>query len=137
LLIIDTNVFIAGIISSQDNSPVTRIVDAMLSAELIYVLSPALLGEYREVLLRPRLCRLHGLSEPEIDQLLTEITLNAVWNEPLPGAQAPDTGDNHLWDLLKHNASAILVTGDQLLLNNPPSGSSVISPATCVNKLMC
>ena len=128
LFIIDTNVFVAGLISGAETSPTVKILDAMLSAEIMYVLSPALLQEYRVVLLRPKLRKLHGLSEPEVDQLLGEITANSIWREPITSHQAPDAGDNHLWSLLLHTTDTVLVTGDQLLLNNPPTRKSVITP---------
>lgn len=133
LIIVDTNVLIAGIISAEQQSPVVKIVDAMVSGRVIYILSPELLKEYRDVLLRAKIRNLHRFSEDEIDTLLTEITLNAVWQEPPTGAIAPDQGDNHLWDLLKFNSEAILVTGDKLLLSHPPAGSSVVSPAVCLD----
>ncbi|KAI5912303.1 putative toxin-antitoxin system toxin component, PIN family [Azoarcus sp. PA01] len=63
LFIIDTNVLVAGLISGEPTSPTARILDAMLDGGLLYVLSPAVLTEYRAVLLRPRLRRAHGLAE--------------------------------------------------------------------------
>jgi len=50
LYIIDTNVLVAGLISSNPASPPVRFLDAMLNGEIIYVLSPDLLAEYRAVL---------------------------------------------------------------------------------------
>ena len=134
VVIIDTNVVIAGLITSQVDSSTAKILDGMLNGQLIYLLSPALLKEYREVLLRPKLVRLHGLSEDEIDQILTDITANGIWHEPpsIPGLKAPDPGDNHLWSLLASEPASILVTGDQLLIQNPKPKSSVISPATFI-----
>ena len=130
LYIINTNVLVAGLISSQKESPVIAIVDAMLKGLIIYVLSPALLQEYRDVLLRPKLSKIHGLNEKEIDQLLTDIIANAIFCEPSVGLEkAPDSGDNHLWDLLQDNQGSILVTGDKLLLDKPLMGASVILPA--------
>jgi hypothetical protein len=43
------------------DSPVASVLDAMLSGSLHYLMSPALLAEYRSVLLRPKVTRLHGL----------------------------------------------------------------------------
>ena len=135
LFIIDTNVLVAGLISYQPLSPTVKIVDTMLEGNLLFLLSPELLQEYRNVLLRPKLVSLHGLNEQQIDTLLTEITANAIWHETPEEAisQAPDPGDDHLWALLATEPGAILVTGDQLLYDNPPRRSSVISPASCVN----
>lgn len=134
IYIVDTNVLVAGLISGQTDSPTTRIVDAMLDGRLLFLLSPELLQEYRLVLLRPKLLRLHGLNEEQIDQLLTEITANAIWRETQSGLteHAPDPGDEHLWKLLVTEPSAALITGDQLLLEQPPSLSSVFTPASFV-----
>jgi predicted nucleic acid-binding protein len=109
---------------------VALVLDAMLSGTLVFLLSPALLDEYRSVLFRPKLVKLHGLTETQIDQLLVELTANAIWREPKPGSPAPGRGDDHLWALLSAYSGSILVTGDRLLLENPPKRSSVISPST-------
>jgi putative PIN family toxin of toxin-antitoxin system len=130
LYIVDTNVLVAGLISSQKDSPVLAIVDAMLKGAIIYVLSSALIKEYRDVLLRPKLCKIHGLNEDEIDHLLTDIIANAIFCEPPIGLEkAPDLGDNHLWDLLQDNSGSVLITGDKLLLNKPLKDASVIAPS--------
>ena len=134
-LIIDTNVLVAGILSNNIDSPTARIVNAMLDGRIMHLLSPALLQEYREVLLRPKLRKLHGFSKAEVDQILSEITANAIWREPAESRSAPDPGDDHLWSLLQ-STDAILVTGDQLLLDNPPRAASTILPKTCVTEFL-
>ena len=78
VFVVDTNVLAAGLITKDGISPVTRIVDAMLSGKLIYLISPPLLDEYRAVLVRPKLNRMHGLSAQEVDLLLTELVSNAI-----------------------------------------------------------
>lgn len=132
--IVDTNVLVAGLITAEPNSPTARVLDAMLNGSLFYLLSAELLREYRNVLLRPRLFRLHGLNELEIEQLLTEITANAIWREPPPDTDqpSPDPQDAHLWSLLASEPAAVLITGDRLLIENPRPQSSIISPATWV-----
>jgi len=132
IFIIDTNVLVAGLITAENNSPTARVLDAMLSGSLFYLLSAELLREYRDVLLRPKLSGLHGLNEQEIDQLLNEITANAIWREPLPDPNhiSPDPQDAHLWSLLASEPTAVLLTGDRMLIENPRPQSSVISPAT-------
>lgn len=131
LFIIDTNVLVAGLITRDEASPTARLLDAMLGGEIFYILSPALLSEYRAVLLRPRIAKLHGLSSDEVDVLLTEITGNAIWREPpeISSSTPPDPGDTHLWDLLHSEDRAVLITGDRLLLANPLDGHKLITPA--------
>lgn len=134
ILIIDTNVVVAGLLTSNPDSPTCWILDGMLKGRFPFLLSAELLAEYRDVLLRPRIEALHGLKEREIDQILTEFVANAVFREPQPTApaQAPDPGDNHLWALLACEAGAALVTGDKRLLDNPPDGGTLLSPKEAV-----
>jgi putative PIN family toxin of toxin-antitoxin system len=138
IIIIDTNVLVAGLITSEARSPTARILDAMLDGKLFFLLSSDLLREYREVLLRPKLARRHGLRKAEIDQFLTEITANAIWRDPLPDRDpsVPDPKDVHLWALLSSEPSAVLVTGDRLLVENPKPRTSVISPAAAVEMFL-
>lgn len=127
--IVDTNVVVSGLLTDRPESPTAQILDAMLRGRLVFVLSVALLAEYRTVLLRRRAVRQHGLSGEEVDSLLTALASNAVIREPAPGATgAPDRGDDHLWALLEHCRAAALVTGDRLLLDNPPAPGRVVGP---------
>ena len=88
----------------------------MLAGGVPFLLSPALLAEWRGVLLRPRLTALHGLTADAIDEVLTELTTRAMLREP-PKCQIapPDPNDQHLVDLLILETQAILVTGDDSL----------------------
>lgn len=131
--VVDTNVVVAGLVTGSSRSPVALVVDAMLSGTLVFLLSPALLDEYRSVLSRPKLVKLHGLTETQLDPLFAELTANAIWREPKPGSPAPDRGDDHLWALLSAYSGSILITGDRLLLENPPKQRSVISPGAWLN----
>lgn len=135
LWIIDTNVIVSGLISKEPVSRTSKILEDMLSGTIVFVLSPALLAEYRAVLLRPNIAKRHGLAEPEIDQILIELTANAKWFEPDQDDAhvAPDNGDTHLWALLKTHPEASLITGDRLLIQNPRPGSAIISPSDYVN----
>ena len=132
VFVVDTNVVAAGLITAEAGSPTAEILDSMLSGPLLFLLSPELLREYRHVLLRPKLSQIHGLREPEIDQILAEITASALWREPGPDPDysAPDPRDSHLWSLLASEPQAILITGDRLLLEHPGRQGSVISPRT-------
>ena len=117
--IIDTNVVIAGLLTAHADSPVARILDGMLAAAFPFVVSEALLAEYRTVLLRPKLVECHGLSEPEVDVILTDMARHAIVLKPADSGSnyiAPDPGDQFLWDLLATHADLMFVTGDQLLL---------------------
>lgn len=134
-VVVDTNVVVAGFISSPGNSPVCRILDGMLAGSFPFLLSTELLREYRSVLLRDHLLELHGLSPEQIDVVLIEIAANALVREPPadPELVAPDRDDDHLWRLLATTAGSILVTGDRALLANPPDFASVQSPRNFID----
>ena len=85
--------------------------------------------------MRPKIIALHRLSEEAIDAVLTEITANAIWHDSVNESAAPDFGDNHLWNLVEAESAAVLVTGDKLLLGNPPSDHQVLSPKEFVTSL--
>ncbi|MFO7754157.1 MAG: putative toxin-antitoxin system toxin component, PIN family [Desulfobacteraceae bacterium] len=135
VFIVDTNVVAAGLITGLADSPTAQVLDCMLNGNLVFLLSPDLLNEYRQVLLRPKPVRLHDLKEPEIEQLLTEITANAIWRDPPADIDhiAPDFQDSHLWALLASEPLAVLITGDDLLIENPRPRSSIISPTAWLN----
>ncbi len=137
--IIDTHVVVAGLLASHVESPVARILDGMLSAIFACVVSEALLAEYRAVLLLPKLCKLHGLSEPDVDIILTDIARHAIVltlsNDAKVTSSAPDPGDQFLWNLLHARADLVLVTGDKLLLADVAMQQRVISPQAFIAQL--
>lgn len=126
--IIDTNVVIAGLLTGSADSPTARILDGMRKGAFPFLVSAALLAEYREVLLRKKIRALHGLSERDVDVLLTVIATNAIVREPEARTGAPDAKDNHLWSLLQSQANSVLVTGDLALAKSPPEKSTVLEP---------
>lgn len=137
-VIIDTNVVVAGLLTAHADSPVARILDGMLCAAFPFVVSEALLAEYRAVLLRPRLCKRHGLSVAEVDIILTDLARHAIVLTPVGAAaapRAPDSGDQLLWNLLAARADLVLVTGDKLLLRDQAMQQRVLLPHTFAAQL--
>ena len=129
-VVIDTNVVVAGLLTANDTSPVARILDGMLAAVFPFVVSEPLLAEYRTVLVRPNLRKLHGLTVAEVESILTDLAQYAIVLNPASAAAppAPDPGDQLLWDLLANRADLLLVTGDKLLLQDVGMQGRVISP---------
>jgi putative PIN family toxin of toxin-antitoxin system len=133
-IVVDTNVVVSGILTSDPNAPTARIVDAMLEGSLIFLLSVDLLAEYRVVLLRPALRARHGLDNSEIDIVLTTLADNAVVRKPIdPPSLPPDRGDRHLWALLAAHPGTTLITGDRALLEHPPDWAKVVAPGDFVH----
>jgi len=139
VFIIDTNVVVSGLITSNPDSPVAAVLDGMLSAAFVFAVSEMLLAEYRAVLLRPHLKNLHGLSPAEIDAILLELAQHAIvlkTPEDQMQARAPDPGDQFLWNLLASHADLLLVTGDKLLLQDPAMATRVITPQALISKCL-
>ena len=131
-VIVDTNVVVAGLLTANDASPVARILDGMLVAAFPFVLSEALLAEYRTVLVRPSLRKLHGLTVAEVETILTDLAQHAIVLAPVAAPLAPDPGDQLLWELLAARADLVLVTGDKLLRQDVGMQGRVISPQAFV-----
>ena len=130
IAVIDTNVVVAGLLVREKDSPVSRILKNMVQGRFSFLLSIELLSEYRRVLLRPSISRRHGLTEDQIHIFLEEIAFSGIVHTLEPFSQrAPDPGDDHLWQLLKTQPGSVLVTGDHLLREQPPSFASVLSPS--------
>ena len=134
--VIDTNVVVSGVLSSDPDSPTVWILNSMLQGVFPYLLSTPLLAEYRRVLFRPKIRNLHGLSDKEVDTLLTEITINGIIREPEIQTKAPDANDIHLWALLESQKRVVLVTGDAILIKNLPAYSTVMLPRKFAAMLM-
>ena len=115
-----------------------QVLDRMLSASLRFVLSPALLAEYRSVLLRPRIAARYGLLAHEVDTILTDIARHAVMlqpGQPAPNhAKAHDPGDQMLWDLLALRPELVQVTGDLRWLASEPMALRVVTPVMLIGQ---
>jgi len=134
--VVDTNVVVSGLLTTQANSPVVRILDGMLAAAFAYVISDALLAEYRTVLRRSPLRKVHRLTSGEIDAVLVDLTQHAIVLAPVPTRSAPDPGDQHLWELLALRDDLVLVTGDKRLQRDRSMGSRILAPAAFVERWM-
>ena len=131
-IIVDTNVVIAGLLTTRNGSAVhveaAHIYRGMLSAQISFVLSEALLAEYRAVLTRAQLCARHAMTADEVDTLLRDLAACATVLLPVNAPPAPDPGDQLLWELLAARADLLLVTGDKLLLRDAGMRGRVITP---------
>ena len=133
--IIDTNVVVAALLTADPEAPTARILDGMIRGRFPFVLSVALLAEYRRVFTRQRIRQRHGLTADQVDAVLTAIAANAIVRETVATEEtAPDPGDQHLWDLLAGAPDAVLVTGDKRLLEHAPIHVSVVLPRSFLDK---
>ena len=89
--------------------------------------------------MRPKLCKLHGLSEAEVDVILTDTARHAIVLTPVSvdrSPRAPDAGDQFLWNLLATRADLVLVTGDKLLLKDQAMEQRVVLPQAFVAQFL-
>lgn len=128
VVIVDTNVVVAGLLTANDASNVARVLDGMLTAAFPFAVSEALLAEYRTVLVRAKLRKLHGLTIAEVETILTDLAQHAIVLAPVAAPPAPDPGDQLLWGLLAARADLVLVTGDKLLVQDAGMQGRVVSP---------
>jgi predicted nucleic acid-binding protein len=127
-VIVDTNVVVAAFPVARTDLPFAAILQGMLSAAFPFAVSSPLLAEYREVLCRPALQKLHALDGGAIDALVADIERLAIVVEPAACAPAPDPGDQMLWELLAARPDLVLVTSDKLLLRDRAMRGRVITP---------
>src|SRR5438067_5388373 len=133
--VIDTNVVVAGVLTGRADSPTAQILDGMCNGAFPFLLSTALLAEYREVFLRKKIRALHGLGQRDIDILLTAVAANAIVREPELRSGAPDARDNHAWSLVPCELNCALVTGDRLVVRSSTSKTVVLLPREFVDSL--
>jgi predicted nucleic acid-binding protein len=129
-VIVDTNVVVAGLLTARSDSPVAQVLDGMLAAAFPFVISDALLAEYRTVLRRPSLRKALGLTLDELDVVLVDLAHHGIVIAPTPAPPAPDSGDQHLWELLAAREDLLLVTGEKKLQRDPVMGARILIPAT-------
>lgn len=127
-VVLDTNVLVSALLTSDSEAPTSRILDSVLAGRLRIILSVDLLAEYRLVLLRPAIRRRHGLSERDVDELLVELSALAAFRAAEAATDAERRKDVHLHRLLSAVPDAILVTGDEKLRLAAPAGIEALSP---------
>jgi predicted nucleic acid-binding protein len=125
--VVDTNVVVAGLPLAGNPLPVARILQGMLGATFPFVVSEPLLAEYREVLARPNISRLHGLAGEALEALVGDIARHATVLQPAVAPAAPDPGDQMLWELLAARNDLVLVTCDKRLLRDRGMRGRVIT----------
>lgn len=106
-VVIDTNVLVSGLINPH--APPGRIVDAVLAGHLRIFYDDRILGEYREVLLRP----FFGFQDEDIDTLLNFIEFAGERASAIhTGLQLPDPTDLPFLEVAMAGTADALITGN-------------------------
>lgn len=151
LYVIDTSAVVSGVIAAEAQAAPVRVVDAMVTGRLPFVIAPELLAEYRRILTRPAVSLRHALAPVYVDALLAELTTVASLRQP-PDEGAPEDsasaagaigerspvtvppGDGHVVRLLAHEQAATLVSDDYVLLNAVHGWREALTSAELVER---
>jgi predicted nucleic acid-binding protein len=128
LIIVDTNVLIGGLPTANGPGTLERILDGMLDGSIGFIVSDALLSEYRAVLARPALLSRLRMTPAAVDALVDRLASIGIAVQPVPAPPAPDPGDQMLWELLAACPDSQLVTRDELLVRKGRMRRRVIRP---------
>lgn len=130
-VVLDTNVLVAGA-CRHEGSPAYQVVLAILRGRVPLMLSESIALEYLDVLQRPRILGLTGLSHQESAELVTEL-ISRSYEVQLHFSWRPnliDEGDNKFIEAAVHSGAIIVtynrrdfITGDL-----PPLGWSIMNP---------
>ena len=128
----DTNIIISAALSPS-GIPSSLLALALDGAVELYV-SPAILGEYTEVLHRPKF----GFSELVITGLMRGITREAILVHPTRTLSVcPDESDNRFLECAQEAGAGYVVTGNRRHFPVPEfAGIKIVSPAEFAGMLM-
>jgi len=108
-VVIDTNVLVSGLMK-KGGSPPGRVVDDLKSGNLVPLYDQRILSEYREVLVRPTLTRIH------LPDAMVLLALINTEGEEIEGAhfarQLLDPTDQPFADVAFTGQAELLITGN-------------------------
>lgn len=130
-LVLDTNVFVAGLLSKS--GPPARLLDAWYEGTVELVVSESLLDELASVLGRPKFSAVERSSAAFLDELRRR---GSYVSDPPPGAALlDDPTDEFLVQLTLAADADALVSGDAHLTTLPPDVCRVLTPRKAVELL--
>jgi len=115
--VIDTNVFISSLISSDGIC--AKIITYLFLNRFIMLISREILKEFREVSLYPKIKKLHQLREEKIDEYLDSILAfsSLVSISSIPEVIKEDPKDDIILACAESGDADYIVSGDKHLLN--------------------
>lgn len=134
-VIIDTNIFISGMLSP--NGAPARIVDAVFSGQLTAVCSAVTFNELREVLLRPRLRKYFEHRNHNVNAFLDSLQELVEIIDPVPcNDHIRDPKDRPFIELATTLPKPeFLITGDKDFTADRYAGVKVISASNFMHYL--
>lgn len=126
--VIDTNVFVAAMMSRHADSATVKVVNAIRYGRIKPVLSSAIVDEYTEVLSRDKF----QFDQNDVRQMIDAIVAQAVFLDPHPSGETfADETDRVFYEvaLAGQDDATRLVTGN---LRHYPIAPIVVTPAQMV-----
>lgn len=122
-VVIDTNVLVSAILTRNLQSPTFRIVDAMLAKQILPLYNEEIIGEYEDVLHRPKF----GFSDNEINFYLEAIIKGGVNSQRVTSIEDfPDPKDVVFYEVALSKEDSFLVMGNT---KHFPKSPIVVTPA--------
>jgi putative PIN family toxin of toxin-antitoxin system len=107
-IVLDTNVIVSALLSTNSNEDL--VLRLALTGELELYISPAILYEYREVVVRPKL----KIAPWKIEDLFSQLDSQAKLVHPSHTVEAsPDESDNRFLECAETADAEYLVTGNK------------------------
>ena len=119
-IIVDTNIIVNVLLSSERKSPSFKVLEMCLTRQLEPQVGCALFNEYEDVLYRPEIQAMAKYTIEEINEIMdgflnvcSWVKINYLWRPNLR-----DEGDNHLIDLAVASNTQWIVTQNIKDLNS-------------------
>ena len=126
-VVIDTNVIVSAVISKHLDSNPAKIIRAIVQNRIVPLYNDEILGEYREVLSRPKF----NLAEAQIDTVLKAIVADGLNLDrtSAEGIVFPDPKDIVFYEVALSKEDSYLVTGN---IKHFPIKPFIVTPAEMV-----
>ncbi len=128
-IVMDANLFVSAILTSNGNP--AKILDLVREEEIKLVVSLPVLEEVKRVLLYPRIKKIHGFSEVQIEQELNKVVrfANLTPGKLKIKAIRDDPTDNKYLECAIEGSADFIVSGDSHLKDLKIfKGIKVVSP---------
>lgn len=127
--VIDTNVFVAALLSRHPDTATVQVVDKVLRNVICPLFNSEIIAEYQEVLHRDKF---HFPSE-SIDYIIKSVEEMGISSERIPSLEAfVDSKDIVFYEVALSKKDAYLVTGN---IKHFPNTPIVVTPAEMVEIL--
>lgn len=131
-IVLDTNVLVAGLLNAHGEPG--RIVDLVLAGTLEVAFDDRILGEYREVLTRPRF----EFDRDDVEHVLADLVAGgvALTAPPLEAVHLPDPDDAPFLEVARAADAQVLVTRNarHFPVEARPVGLVVENPAAFLRR---